>query len=222
MCLVVSANAQHEAILTTHSLPLDDQRYEGILGSPFWPSDLLVATVIDQNGKPIEQAKIRCNAYEKQVELINDDRYIVLDEKWHKKIDVSTDKNKEVLSKTNLSDFSFISGLHPQFNDRLVALVFDGQQLKLINDYTIKISTKVIQDVGQTREVNRFVGHDEFYLLQDGKLVRIRKKIEDVVEVLGHSPELKVFMKKERIKKIKSASDLVKIISFYEAKIIGE
>ncbi len=215
--LVWTLEAQHETVLTSHSMPLDDQRYEGVLGSPFWPSDLLTAIVIDQNGKPIELSKIRCNAYEKQIELINNDRYIVLDEKWHKKVAISRTQNTEALAKFEIEDFSFIAGLHPQFENRMVGLMFDGNQIKLINDYTIKISTKVIQDVGQTREVNRFVGHDEYYLLQNGKLDRIRMKADDLIGVLGHGAELKAFMKQKKIKKIKSPADLMKLMGFYDS-----
>ncbi len=211
--IVVGANAeaQRQIKFYTNTQKVDQNRYEGVLGSAFLYKDWMNATIVDDQDSIYDNIKINYNSYEGHFEVLNNDEYIILDEKHYTKITIDTEKGPQTFEK----------GLNSKFKDKFYLVVHKGEKVTCYVDNAVGMTENTIQDVGKTRVQKRFKADPIHHFKIEGKETWVRLNKRKLTEVLGNKKAVDSFIKKNKLK-INSASDLGKLLNHYESQIIQQ
>ncbi|MEM8525433.1 MAG: hypothetical protein AAGG68_12405 [Bacteroidota bacterium] len=186
----------------TNTKPIDEKRYEGITGSPYFYEDWQEATVYNQNGDALEKIEVNYNGNSNEFEAKVEGGFVELDGKNYPRIEILEDGTR------------FQYAVHPRLMDQYVRVLFEGEKNNLVFTFVASISTRKVQNVGSTIVKEAFVRKGTFYLLKGGELqlIKLRKK-----DILSNFPQKEVanLVKKEKLR-LNSTKDLVKVLELVE------
>lgn len=214
LLLLCPLHAQQDVVMFTHAKPIDDQRYEGIKGSPYFFDNWVVGDVIDNQGELIQGVSLNLNGHTRSVEVRKDDKFIELDASYYRQLEVRPSQNPN--SKIE-EPYVFMRGLHQRFNNRMVQVMYRGKDISLLLDFFVNLSTKEVNDVGKTVTFETFAVRKEAYLLIGSELhpVRLHKR-KFFKDVPTHGDELKAYAKKEGLS-LNAIADWQQLVAHYEA-----
>ncbi|RMG24818.1 MAG: hypothetical protein D6730_11995 [Bacteroidetes bacterium] len=207
--------AQRDVILLTHTAQIDENRYSHIKGSPYFFDEWMVASIESNEGEYIRGFLMNLNGHTAAIEVKKGERFMELDAQYYKKITLRRDQNPGSWQQTYGDSLLFCRGLHKKFGHRMVLVIYRGERIALVNDFTVSLLTKEVQDVGKTVSFQSFFKQNQYYLIQgaDIRLVKLNKK--KLLEQLGHTKELEKYVKSEKIR-FNSLPDLQKLLTYYE------
>jgi hypothetical protein len=185
---------------------IDHSQYDEIKGSPYLYNDWLEAEVLGTEGKIYHFPLVNFNGFTHELELKKDDRVEELIGSSYLKVTLNTGTNKE----------TFLRGLHPEFEQNLVCILYDGQKVKLIKTFDVRVEESVVQTPGAPSVFEKFSRSKNYYLLKDSDLSKVRIKKKSVIAVLGHKSELEQYLKQKKIN-LNSESALITLLNYYES-----
>lgn len=190
-----------------NSKPVDEERYEGVKGTPYIFDDWRTGKLISVDADAIEGLTLNFNGKTAGFEIRKDNRFIELNPKWYIRVLIEGDKLAEPI----IFQKNFVAPL----KDKFTRIVYKGQKFSVVEDFIAKIETKVINNVGKKEELKRFYSKKSYYLIKDRKPTYFKLKKKSVFALLGHAKELESFLKKEKMK-LNSEKNLIKVLEFYE------
>lgn len=208
-CLFLThLTAQREETILLNTQEIDEDRYEDVRGYPFIWEDWKAGIVVNNKGESAEVEKINFNAHTQTFEVTKGVRFIEL----------STEDQQEVVITTTEGPLTFRKNLHPDLPLEFNQLLYEGASLQLVKSTEKEISTKVFQNVGKKVTVQQFVKRETFYLIEKGKLRRIKISKKALLKALEQSKKVDSYIKKNKLK-LKNDSDLIKLFAYYESII---
>lgn len=202
-----SLNAQESDVLMTNTKGIDEDRYKGIKGSPYIYDEWQTGKIISVDADVIESVPLNFNGETNGFEIKKGDRYIELDPQWYIRVIID--------GKIPEEDVVFQKNFLPPLKNKFTRQVYKGKDITIVEDFTAKIETRTINNVGKNEVTKKFYSKTNYYLIKDRKptLFRLRKKV--LLPLLGHEKELEQFLKKEKIK-LNKEKDLIRLLTFYE------
>lgn len=188
---------------------IDEKRYEEYRGSPYFFSEFVVGTIVDNADNEYPNVKLNLNGYTDELEVEDAGYYVALEESFYKSF---TAKGKDD------TEYLFKSNLHPDFKDKFFQVLYESEQMLLIKEFDVIPNEKVINNVGETLRVKIF-GEINNYMLLTGlgkqDLTKLKVSKRKLPETLGKKKELGEFIKAEKLS-FKNDEDLITLIKYYE------
>lgn len=210
------AKAQEDLVFMTNSKSIDDKRYEDIKYSPYFFEDWVKGNLVDEKGNPVKGVTLNYNGYSHNIEIKKGDKFIELDAKYYQKVEVLVSENADVEKISDGEKVLFKDKMHERFRNRMVQVIYEGENITFLNDFSIVLSEKELNNVGSKIEFKQFVKRNTYYFLKDGNLKNVKLSKRKFVEALGaEKGTLDKFIKKERIN-FTSHADLKKLVAFYD------
>ena len=95
-------------------------------------------------------------------------------------------------------------------------VLYNGEHVKLIDEFRYNKTERTFEDVGKSRTVERFMPKHDYQIFHAGNLNRIRLRDKDIFDLLGYESEAKDYLKSKGIRKPKSQEDFLILFDFYE------
>lgn len=202
-----SLTAQETDVLMTNTRGIDKDRYKGIKGSPYIFDEWQIGRIISVDADVIEGVPLNFNGKTNGFEIKKGNTYIELDPKWYIRVIID--------GKTPEEDIIFQKNFLPPLKNKFTRQVFKGKELTIVEEYTSKIETQTINNVGKNVVLEKFYSKTKYYLIKDQKPIFFRLKKKLLLPLLGHEKELEKFLKKEKIR-LNTEEDLIRLLTFYE------
>lgn len=188
---------------------IDEKRYEDYRGSPYFFSQFVTGTIIDNADNEYPNVRLNLNGYTDELEVEDAGFYVALQESFYKSF---TAKDKDG------NEYLFKSNLHPNFKDKFFQVLHESDEVLLIKEFDVIPNEKVINNVGETLKVKIFGEVNDYMLLtglgkQDITKLKISKK--KLPEILGMKKDLAEFIKSQKLS-FKKDQDLITLIKHYE------
>ena len=202
--------AQAQIKTFTNSQEIDEKRYKGVKGSPYIFEDWKLAKLVDINDSLYNDIKLNYNGYESDFEVLNDDKFISLDENQYKSVSVSSENGEYVFEKN----------LHQKFKNKLLLVVHKGSKITCFMDYSVGLTENTINgNMGATTTTRRFKYDPMHYFIINGELKSMRLTKGKLTNILNNKKAINNFIKKNKLK-ITYSFDLAKILEYYEAELL--
>jgi len=199
---------QKKSVMMFNSRGIDTDRYEDIKGSPYLFDEWKYGRTIDSKANLIDSLQMNYNGYTHNIEVRKGDTYIELDAYHYPLVILYDDDGSEIFFKRNFSKTLF---------NRYPRIIYNGNEFAIVQDFTVRVETKRVNDVGKIRDTNTFVGRRNYYLVQDSRarLIKLRKR--SILPLIGHKEELEDYMKQKKLK-INSEETLITLLKFYDER----
>gem|GEM_PF-808811 len=217
LTIVISVQGQQDTLFATNLKLFDNKRYEDIKGSPYLFSDWVKADIIRRDSFKFRDVMLNYNGDTHEFEVLQDGRYIELEQLWYKRIEVDPAKNKGVVEVDD--KVVFLQGFHHEYVDRFALLAYEGEHVYLIKDFSAVLSEKKVQNVGKAIEFKRFTPRVKYALYHQGKITSIKLKKEEILNVLGHEKTAEDFLKANKIKKTNSEEKVIMLLKYLDDQI---
>jgi len=188
---------------------IDPSRYDEIQGSPYLYKVWQKAQIIRSNGEVNYESELNYNGLTQQLEIKENEKSKPLPAYTFIKVLVEGDNGTE----------AFLQRIHPDFGDKVICVSYDGQRVKLIKIFTIRLEESGAQTPIYRTPFEKFVPHLDYYIMTDGSLASIALKKKKVIKVLGHNAEIEQYIKEHNLT-LKKEFDLIQLLKHYEANII--
>ncbi len=188
---------------------IDEKRYEDYRGSPYFFSEFVQGTIVDNDGQEYPDVKLNLNGFTDELEVEDAGFYVALQESFYKSFTAVGNDGQNYL---------FKSSLHPDFKDEFFQVLYESEGVLLVKKFDVIPNEKVINNVGQTLTVKIFGTVNDYLLLtglgkQDVTKLKVSKK--KLPEILGKKKELTEYIKAQKLS-FKQDDDLVTLIKYYE------
>jgi hypothetical protein len=190
----------------TNSKKIDDERYADVKGEPYLFKEWRYGRTINSKSETVDSILMNYNGETHNMEIKNGSSFIELDA-YHYPLVIIYGENGEDLYFRRSSSRSLLN--------RYPRLVYNGDEITVVQDFNSRIETKRVNDVGKIRETKSFVNRKNYYIIQYNKAKLLKLKKGNLLKILGHKDELEKYIKEEKIK-INEETDLVKLLKFYE------
>lgn len=200
--------AQKQIILVDNAIEIETDRYKDIKASPYLFQDWALATLVGTRGEETRDVQINYNGYNQEFEILAKGKHITLDTDPYKEIKIISSDGKE--------EFFFKRGLHKKYAFKFAQVIYNGEQVKFLEEFFADISDKKVENVGKTIVMQRFMKKSYYFILQNDELIRIKRKKKDFIKVLGHKSALEKFIKKNKLK-LNNTEDIKKLLTYYES-----
>ncbi len=186
--------------------PYDEERYDNFKGEAYLWDEPVLVTLNSLNGEPIKGVSGNYNMAEGEFEVYKDKKFIVLN-KLRFPIIEHTDSDGETTT--------LISVAHPKLNFGF-CIQHHKEENFMILEKRKKLKSEVkVETPGQTQHLNRFKNSRDYYILKNGKLIKIKLSRKKITKEFGHTKEIKEYIKsnKLKVKKIEDAVILLKYMN---------
>ncbi len=207
-------SAQQDRIIFDNAQKIDNDRYKGYKGNPYYFKIWVYGDVYNQNGEKYEDLLLNYNIESSTFEVTNGERYLELDPRYYWAVTVKQDKNVVDLE-DDRDSIVFIRGLLPDDERKFVEVLYNGSRVKLLKELYVALSSKKIENVGQTIKLKRFNRKDKHFLVVDGEYKKIKMKKKDALKTMGPEKELKNWLKSSK-NKLKKDKDWMALMQYYE------
>jgi hypothetical protein len=211
----ILATAQSDSLLIQNSKPIDNNRYVGIDGSPYYFSDWVIGSILRNDGQTVEDVLMNYNGHVHELEVRLGDKVHTLDKRWHLRADVSKEKNPALSEEFPVDRLIFQRGAQNQFMDRYSTILYLGEKYTLIRDCDIGKIEKEFNDVGRTYTVERFKDLSLYFLKSKSGIVQLKLQKKKIAEAFGDNPAIEAFIEKEKLD-LGEERDLVRLVQFAE------
>lgn len=208
--LSISVTAQ-TSVLSTNSQPIDEDRYDEVKGSPYLFKKPVKADIITIKDEIIEDVLLNYNGFDHDIEVYKNGRVTFLDERQYPKIIIKKHGLK------NNVDGDLILVPTPQNSaakGMYLQQIYSSPTVTLYKKFRIAKKENKINTPGETVVQQRFSKYTDYFIEQTEELIQVKKKLDDLIKVLGHEQELKAFAKKNK-NKLKSDQDLKELLEYY-------
>ncbi len=202
------SQAQKAYSVLKSNRPVDPARYDEIKGSPYLYKDWQKAEIVGSDGTILHDVYVNFNGLTRQLEMKKDGTVSEINVTSYLKVIVETDNGQQ----------TFFRGIHPQFGAELICLPYDGQQIKLIKEFTVRKQDTEIQSPMNPTVYEKFIPSSEYYLMVNGQLSPVKIKKKKIIEVLGYKSEIERYLKQAGMS-LNNEQNLVKLLSFVETDL---
>lgn len=209
---------QEDGLTLLNSKSIDESRYDDIRNDPYYFNEWVIANIITNSGNVIKEVPLNFNGYSKEFEIKKGERFIELDTRGLKRIEVPVALNSGKIKGSSESMIVF-RPMHPtRFSNNFGIFIYEGAKLELVQEFRIVIDSKTINDVGKIREFKAFAKKSNYYLFsgEEHQLIKLKKK--PLLKSLEHPKELEAFMKKHKTD-LNAHDDLRALFEYYERLI---
>lgn len=211
LLLTLTLSAQNNAMLT-NAQPIKENRYDGVKGDPYLFDEWQYGKTINSSSEVLDSVLMNYNGYSHNIEVRKGERFIELDERHYPLLVIYGEDGKEIYFKRSPTKTLF---------NRYPRVIYNGDYINAVEDFTAKIETITINDVGAIRENKRFKKKKLYYLIQDNKTKIFKLKKKSILKILSHKKELEAFIKKNKLK-LNSEEGLIKLLEYYESQGFSE
>jgi len=178
---------------------------------------------------PIENALVRYDIYKNEIEVqtgglgintedaveINGDKFIILEDKFYRKIVVTKKDNPKALKEFDVDTVYLMKGIHRDYLNQYGLVLFDGKKVRLVRTIDIEYIEKKYNTPGKIEKLKKFQRKKGYALIIDRDINKVKLKDKDFYKVLGHDKELRAFKKSNKLK-MKKESDFLRMLRYYE------
>ncbi|MEM6321665.1 MAG: hypothetical protein AAF960_28660 [Bacteroidota bacterium] len=190
-----------------NSRPVEKERYQNVKGSPYFFKEWQRGTVISREAKIIEGVLLNYNGETHSLEVKTDEDLIELNPLHYIRFTVHNKQSDEAII--------FQKNFFPPLANQFTRVVYKGKTLSVVEQFTVKIETKLPTTVGQDEEIRQFLRKRRYYLVKNKKPSAIKLKKKSVLAALGNPPQLEKYVKQEKLK-LNTEAELIQVLKFYE------
>jgi len=182
--------------------------YEEIKGSPYLYKEWYPAKLLDVDGKFHTFSKVNFNGFTHELETKSDGLTEEFISDSYVKIIVNTGTNNDI----------FVRSIHHELVPDIVCIIYDGQKVKFIKKFEVRLKETVVQTPGVPTKFEKFSPVTDYYIIIEDVLTKIKLKKKYVVEILEHKQEVEKYLKQEKIN-LNLESGLILLLKYYESLV---
>ena len=200
----VAAQQTEADYLLDTSRPADPTRYEKIRGTPYRYDDFRPGVIYDITLNPYELDSLNYNGFTHQFEYYAKGELREL---------ANNNYLRAVIQVTENESHVYGWNINPKFRNHYAELVYSGEFVSANLVYEVVNDEKVVQDVGETKRLQRFNKQENLYASVDGDLIALSTNPKRLAADLGYRNEITDYIKKHKLKP-SQREDLVKILAY--------
>ena len=193
--------AQGSVVFTT-SKTIEPYRYDEIHGSPYLYENWMPATIVGSDGKSYTVLALNLNGLTKELEIKEEDKTREIRPESYIKVTVPRDGHADI----------FMRGIHPKLGLDLICILYNGDQVKLIKEFTVRKESSA----SAISSFDKFVPKSTYYLSIEGQLEQVGLRKKNILKQLDAPAQLEEYLKKTD-NSVKSEKELITLLEYYEA-----
>ena len=185
---------------------VDPAMYNKIDGSPYMYEKWVPGEIITTNGTIRAENEMNFNGLTGEIEYRENGERQELMTGSYLKVTLTTDNNNENV---------FARGLHPEFGMEMVCLLFDGNRVRLVKQFSVRKE----EALGSNGTFETFVPITRYFLIQKGQASQISLRQKKILKKLDQTNlDIEAYLS-EKDNKLNSESELIEFLKFYDGGI---
>lgn len=204
LCSLCFVEIHAQRLDLTHSKPLDEDRYEGVRGSPYLFEDWRKAKVLSDDVEFIEGVFVNYNGLTQEFEASDGTNYIQLDEGAHERI--------EVWDEVRNTPLVFIKASNYDISSTYAQMFYSGKSIMWLGTFKVKIDERKLETPGKTELIRQFNSKKINYFVLDSEVIEFRMKKKKILQALSGFPEASRITSENKLN-IEKVEDLIILLS---------
>lgn len=206
------------------------ENYAKIKGNPYLFKDWVKADIFHLEKENIEGAMIRFDLYDGSIEVkdqdvlldnsdlleIDGEKLMILNDRYYHKIVITRENNPKAFKNFDVDIIHLVKGIHRDYLDTYGVVIYDGEDVKLVNTYNVNVRESKINSPGKIITTKKFTRNQGYALIKDKEKTKVKLKEKDFYKVLGKADELKQYKKTNKLK-LKKENEFIELLKFYES-----
>jgi len=188
---------------------IDHSEYNDIKGSPYIYDKWVSARILGTDGIFFDFEKVNFNGFSHQLEVKTDG---VTEE-------IIPDSFLKAIIETSEGKNTFMRGIHPDLGQNIICILYDGNKVKLIKKFDVRIEESVSQTPGVPTVFTKFATTKEYYIMLERNLSKTKLKKKSVISILNFKSQLENYIKQEKLN-LNKESDMVLLLTYYELTLL--
>lgn len=184
---------------------VDTSRYLDIKRSPYLYDQWQSAEISNRSGLKIENVQLNFNGYEQKFEVTQQGKQITIDDNLYDQIVVNVDGVTEL----------FLRGIHYELATELANVIYNGEEVKLIRIFTVRLDETIQDSPGESLVTSRFAESRTYTILYNSKLSNVRLTTRRIGKVLKNKELIKQIVTREKLD-VGTESGARRLLSFFE------
>lgn len=193
--------------LLNNSKPIEENKYKDIKGSPYFFESWIPATIYFSDGESMKVDQLNINGFRKEIEIRNNDHYIVLDQLAFNRIEIELENQPKQI---------FLSNKRFEFRSSFVELIFEGKKIVCVRQFIVKMEEVELQNVGKTEKIKRFKPEFIYYFIKGDKVEEVVIKEKQLLNFLGFEKQMITVLNKRKLK-ADPVNHLKEILTYFES-----
>ena len=212
LIMAFSPGAIAQKIVFFNSKPVDTLRYTNIKGSAYLYDDWQSADIVFRDGTVYNNILLNYNGYSQEFEATELNTVISLDVSKYDHIIVYTEGVDEGIKEL------FAKGVHYDLAFSMTNIIYDGDSLKLIRGFQVRIAESTNEIHGDNEVKKKFVQNRYYTILYKSKLQPVRLTKKKLGKILENEALINELVKDNKID-LSREQDLVKLLHMFEARL---
>ncbi len=189
-----------------NSVPVDTLRYRNIKGTPYMYPTWQTARIVGRDSTVYANVLLNYNAYNRSFDVKLAHRIVTLDNSLYDLITIYEDGAEKEW---------FIKGVHYDIANQLANVIYNGDKIKLIRSYNVKLA-EIIDDLpGETLVRKKFYPVVSYFILYKSKLRQIRLTKGRLAKVL-EDKELVNKLAAQHHLEVGKETDAIALLRYFE------
>ncbi|GAB5551223.1 MAG: hypothetical protein Sapg2KO_08140 [Saprospiraceae bacterium] len=183
--------------------------YKEYRGTPYFFSDFTFGWITGADGVEYDKVKMNYNGHTESFEVLEGDRFISLQEAPYKSIVLLEPETQDTIT--------FIRGVHADFAGKFIQLLYQSDQLTMVNQFSINLVENQVNTVGRTDVLKRFKPQNSYYvkLKKEPKLLLLKSNKKSWAQAFGNKKEIDSFIKENKLN-LSKQEDMVRLLKHIE------
>ena len=210
LLIAIVVNGQTATIEFENGVPIDQKRYEGVKGSPYYFDDWSLARITNIGGDFIDSVLVNYNGITQEFEVTNGTKFIQLNQFSHKRLEVFDKSSGEVKI--------FIKSIDKWISPTYNLVHYEGHIIKWVGSFRAKILERKLETPGRTEIIKYISESENDYFVIVGESVQFKRKRKKILEALEtYFPEAPQIVKSQKLD-IESDEGLIALLDAIDLK----
>ena len=204
-CISNTAKGQDTLYLPNVSQLLDKEKYSDVKGSQYLYEEWLPARALLANGSFENVDKLNFNGHSKELEIMVGEQLRQVPAFAYIKVTVEHDGYENI----------FIRGIHPEFRGDLVCLLYDGNNVKFVLKFVVKL-----EEIAEPNAITKkFIRRSEYYLIKDGRISEVLlKKKKILAPLVQKGIDLEAYIEENDLN-LKTEAEVINLLKYYDSEV---
>jgi len=203
-----------ESVEFIDTKPINKYRYRDVRGLPYMFKTWQIGTIYGNNLTIYKDVLFNYNGESQKLEIKKGDEILELDPKSYLRAEIPTGK-KDVSGRAE--KIILQRGVHKQFDQEFVRVVFRGRRIILVEQFIAKISDKKTIQIGESEGFKHLIGVHNYFLKHHSEIKQIKLDQKSIAKNLGHEKEMEAFVAEKQLD-LSLELDMSKLLKWYEDK----
>lgn len=206
----MSGLAQSIPAELTNGKSVNQGRYQGVKGSPYYFEDWSLARITNVGGEFIDSVLVNFNGITQEFEVTDNKIFIELNEHAHKRLEIVDSKTGE--------EKIFIKSIDKWISPTYNLVHYEGNMVKWVGSFRAKILERKLETPGKTEIIKYVSSSENDYFVVLGEATQFKMKKKRILEALeDYFPRAPDIVKEQKLD-IETKEGLIALLDAVDLK----